>query len=228
MSITRGFFYYADLTSHHLFWLKKSLAELQVCHSGLGSDGKSKLINFQLQSPVWQTLFWEEVRKSCNTISFRGSPFTELSIKNMKERKLKGLYDINLTWSVNFKFHANYSSVQDEDLTPNCSINRDERTRLLMHALLMYRNIRECCIRASHQGNHITSFTECVKRIHVSAAAGGPAQHLRLGPPPHSAEPLRCRLRHPPDTRDPRLTHTLQLWSNFTHYYQQLPSHINI
>lgn len=55
----------------------------------------------------------------------------------MKERKLKGLYDINLTRSVNFKFHANYSSVQDEDLTPNCSIN--ERTRLLMHALLMYR-----------------------------------------------------------------------------------------
>lgn len=134
MSITRGFFYYADLTSHHLLWLKKSLAELQVCHSGLGSDGKSKLINFQLQ-----TLFWEEVRKSCSTISFRGSPFTELSIKNMKERKRKGLYDINLTWSVNFKFHANYSSVQDEDLTPNCSINRDERTGLLMHALLMYR-----------------------------------------------------------------------------------------
>lgn len=57
----------------------------------------------------------------------------------MKERKLKGLYDINLTRSVNFKFHANYSSVQDEDLTPNCSINRDESTRLLMHALLMYR-----------------------------------------------------------------------------------------
>lgn len=139
MSITRGFFYYADLTSHHLFWLKKSLAELQVCHSGLGSDGKSKLINFQLQSPVWQTLFWEEVRKSCSTISLRGSLFTELTIKNMKERKLKGLYDINLTRSVNFKFHANYSSVQDEDLTPNSSINCDERTRLLMHALLMYR-----------------------------------------------------------------------------------------
>lgn len=87
-------FYYADLTSHHLFWLKKSLAELQVCHCGLGSDGKSKLINFQLQSPVWQTLFWEEVRKSCNTIDFRGSPFTVLSIKNMKERKLKGLYKL--------------------------------------------------------------------------------------------------------------------------------------
>lgn len=105
------------------------------------------------------------------------------SVKNMKERKLKGLHNVNLTWSINFKVHANYSSVQDEDLTPNCSINRDERTWLLMHAMLMYMNITECCIRASHQGNHITSFTECVKRIRVSAAAGGPAQHLRLPPP---------------------------------------------
>lgn len=188
-------FYYADLTSHHLFWLKKSLVELQVCHCGLGSDGKSELINFQLQSPVWQTLFWEEARKSCN--NFRGSPFTVLSIKAWKKGSLR--------------------------VCTNCSINHDERTWLLMPGWCT----SECCITAPHQGNHITSFTECVKRIHVSAAAGGPAQHLRL-PPPHSAEPLCCRLSHPPDTRDPRLTHTLQLWSDLTHYYQQLPSHINI
>lgn len=100
-------FYYADLTSHHLFWLKKSLAELQVCHCGLGSDGKSELINFQLQSPVWQTLFWEEVRKSCNT-NFRGFQFTVLSIKTWKKGSLR--------------------------VCTNCSINRDERTWLLMHA----------------------------------------------------------------------------------------------